>query len=192
MDQRKAWGSRFLILAGLFAVHLGLLAWALLATRTSSVAAASEVPISIVYIPPIQFPRVHAEHTRLEPMRTNVAVGVAPPLFASSTQSGSEAATDGRGSVVNWAAEAHRAVRAFEIRRDHPRTSAISVSMSWEDWVLREHHPGERFKTEGGDWIVWINANCYQVASWDPNAQPLSPDPPPTICREPEAAAHGK
>ena len=64
--------------------------------------------------------------------------------------------------------------------------------MSWEDWVLREHHPGERFKTEGGDWIVWINANCYQVASWDPNAKPLSPDPPPTVCREAEAAAHVK
>src|ERR1700722_17897741 len=117
MDQRTAWGSRSLILAGLLAVHLGLLAWALLATRTSSVAASSEVPINIVYLPPIQFPRVHAEHTRLAPMRTNVAVGVAPQLFASSTQSGSEAAADGRGSVVNWAAEAHRAVRAFEIRR---------------------------------------------------------------------------
>jgi hypothetical protein len=192
MDQRKAWGSRSLILAGLLVAHLGLLAWALLATRTSSVVAPSEIPINIVYVPPIQFPRVYADHTRLEPMRTNVAEGLAPPLFASSTQSGSEAAADGRGSAVNWAAEAHRAVRAFEIRRDHPRTSAISVSMSWEDWVLREHRPGERFKTEGGDWIVWINANCYQVASWDPNAQPLSPDPPPTICREPEAVAQGK
>ncbi len=158
-----------MILAGLLAAHLGLLAWALLATRTSSVVAASEIPINIVYVPPIQFPRVYAEHTRLEPMRTNVAEGLAPPLFASSTQSGSEAAADGRGSAVNWAAEAHRAVRAFEIRRDHPRTSAISVSM-----------------------IVWINANCYQVASWDPNAQPLSPDPPPTICREPAAVAQGK
>ena len=192
MDLRKAWGSRSLILAGLLAMHLGLLAWALLATRTSSVVVSSEIPINIVYLPPIQFPRVYAEHTRLEPMRTNVAVGDAPPLFASSNQSGSGSAADGRGSVVNWAAEAHRAVRAFEIRRDHPRTSAISVSMSWEDWVLREHHPGERFKTEGGDWIVWINANCYQVASWDPNAQPLSPDPPPTVCREPEAVALGK
>lgn len=180
-----------MILAGLVAVHLGLLAWALLATRTSSVVAPSEVPINIVYLPPIQFPRVHAEHTRLEPMRTNVAIGAAPPLFASAAQSGSSSASEGRGSAVNWAAEAHRAVRAFEIRRDHPRTSAISVSMSWEDWVLREHRVGERFKTEGGDWIVWINANCYQVASWDPNAPPLSPDPPPTICREPEAAPHG-
>jgi hypothetical protein len=149
MDQRKAWGSRSLILAGLLAVHLGLLAWALLATRTSSVPAPRKSPSTIVYLPPIQFPRVYAEHTRLEPMRTNVAEGLAPPLFASSTQSGSEAAADGRGSAVNWAAEAHRAVRAFEIRRDHPRTSAISVSMSWEDWVLREHHPGERYKTEG-------------------------------------------
>lgn len=192
MDQRKAWGSRSLILAALLAVHLGLLVWVILATRTSGVASSPETPINIVYLPPIQFPRVYAEHTRLEPMRTNVAVGEAPPLFASSTQSGSEAAADGRGSAVNWAAEAHRAVRAFEIRRDHPRTSAISVSMSWEDWVLREHRLGERFKTEGGDWIVWINANCYQVASWDPNAPPLGPDPPPTICREPEAAARGK
>jgi hypothetical protein len=191
MDQQKALGSRTLILAGLLAVHLALLVWALLASRTTSVTVPSEIPISLVYLPPIQFPRVHAEHTRLEPMRTNVAVGVAPPLFASSSLTGSLSASDGRGSAVNWAAEAHRAVRAFEIRRDHPRTSAISVSMSWEDWVLREHRVGERFKTEGGDWVVWINANCYQVASWDPNAPPLNPDPPPTICRDPEAAPHG-
>jgi hypothetical protein len=192
MDQQKAWGSRSLILLALLAAHLGLLAWAILAARTFRVAAPSEIPINIVYVPPTQFPRVYAEHTRLEPMRTNVAVGEAPPLFASSTQSGTESAADGRGSAVNWAAEAHRAVRAFEIRRDHPRTSAISVSMSWEDWVLREHRLGERFKTEGGDWIVWINANCYQVAGWDPNAPPLTPDPPPTICREAEAAARDK
>jgi hypothetical protein len=182
MDQQNAWGSRSLILAALLAAHLGLLAWAMLASRTSVVGAAAEVPINLVSLPPIQFPRVYAEHTYLEPMRTNIAVGVEPPLFASSAQSGSEAASEGRGSAVNWAAEAHRAVRAYEIRRDHPRTSAITVSMSWEDWVLREHRPGERFKTEGGDWIVWINANCYQVAKWDENGAPLDPNPPPTIC----------
>lgn len=171
-----------MILLALVAVHLGLLAWVVLASRNTIVGAAAEVPINLIYLPPVQAPKVYAEHTRLEPMRTNVAVGAAPPLFASSTQSGSSSASDGRGSAVNWAAEAHRAVRAFEIRRDHPVPSAVSVSMSWEDWVLREHHAGDRFKTESGDWIVWINASCYQVASWQSTAPALGANPPRTIC----------
>ena len=191
MDRQRTWGSRSMILLALLTLHLALIAWVVLASRARNFGGLPELTIDLMYLPPTQALKVRAERARLEPMKTNVAIGAAVPLFNSSSQPGSSSTSDGRGSVVNWVAEAHRAVRAFEIRRDHPRTSAISVSMSWEDWVLREHHPGERFKTQGGDWIVWINANCYQVANWDPNAPPLDPNPTPTICRPPDAVPHG-
>src|SRR5258708_12835523 len=73
--------------------------------------------------------------------------------------------TDGDGAAVNWAAEAPRAVQAVEIRRNHPPSVAISSSTLWTDWWPREHHAGDRFKTESGDWIVWIRASCYQIAT---------------------------
>jgi hypothetical protein len=181
-----------MILAAVIALHLALIAWMVLASRTRGISGASEVAIDLVALPPIQIPRVQAERTRLEPMRTNVAVGLAPPLLASSPDRSTSAAPDGRGSAVNWSAEAHRAVRAFEIRRDHPVPSTVSVSMSWEEWVLREHHAGDRFKTESGDWIVWINANCYQVASWQSTEPAFGANPPRTVCPPKNGAARAE
>jgi hypothetical protein len=73
---------------------------------------------------------------------------------------------NGEGSGVDWAAEARRALQAFEIR-SHQATASRSVSGRPEDdhWPLHaQHHAGERFKTENGDWMVWIDANCYEIA----------------------------
>jgi hypothetical protein len=82
-------------------------------------------------------------------------------------------------------AEAHRAVRAFEIRRDQSKNSALSVSSAWDEQGSREHHAGDRSKTEGGDWIVWINSDCYQIASWRSGAPVSAAISPRTICRTP-------
>jgi hypothetical protein len=80
-------------------------------------------------------------------------------------------------------AEAHRAVRAFEIRRDQSKNSALSVSSAWDEPGSREHHAGDRSKTESGDWIVWINSDCYQIASWRSGTPVSAANSPRTICR---------
>ena len=92
---------------------------------------------------------------------------------------------------MNWSAEAHRAVRAYEIRRNQSSNSALSVSSSLDEMGFREHHAGDQMKTAGGDWIVWINDNCYQVAGWRSNATAAGAVLPQTICRNPGASAHG-
>jgi len=181
MDDANAWGkSRPIILFVVLALHLAIVALLVAASRTLTVGVSKEHSIEVMLIPPTKVPKVRAENARPQRLSTNIAIALAPPVLNSSLQSGPSFSPDGRGSAVNWAAEAHRALRAFEIRRDQPPSSAISVSSSLDDWWPGEHHVGDQFKTDSGDWIVWINANCYQIASWHSNA--MSASPARTIC----------
>ena len=181
MDDANARGkSRPIVFFVVLTLHLAILALLVSASRTLSVGESAERSIEVMLIPPTKAPKVRAENTRRERLSTNIAIALAPPVLNSSVQSGASSSPDGRGSAVNWAAEAHRALRAFEIRRDQPPSSAISVSSSLDDWWPGEHHAGDKFKTDSGDWIVWINANCYQIASWHSNA--MSKSPPVTVC----------
>jgi hypothetical protein len=183
MDEPNAWGtSRSIVLLVVLALHLAMLVLFVVASRTRNIAASTAHSIEIMVLPPTKAPKVRAENVRPQRLSTNIAMGLAPPVLNSSSQAGPSSGPDGRGSAVNWAAEAHRAVRAFEIRRDRPPNNAMSVSSLWDEWWPREHHAGDRFKTDSGDWIVWVNADCYQVASWHSNATVLNASPPQTIC----------
>jgi hypothetical protein len=181
--------SRPIVFFVVLTLHLAIVALLVSASRTLSVGVSTERSIEVMLIPPRKVPKVRAENTRRERLSTNIAIALAPPVLNSSLQSGSSSSPDGHGSAVNWAAEAHRALRAFEIRRDQPPSSAISVSTSLDDWWPGEHHAGDQFKTDSGDWIVWINANCYQIASWHSNAMGVSP--PHTICPPQRRAPRG-
>ena len=181
MDDANPLGkSRPIIFFVVLALHLAIVAVLVAASRHLRVGVPTEHSIEVMLIPPAKVPKVRAENTHPERLSTNVAVALAPPAFNSSLQSGAASSPDGHGSAVNWAAEAHRALRAFEIRRDQPPSSAISVSSALDDWWPGVHHAGDQFKTDSGDWIVWINANCYQIASWHSNAMGASP--PRTVC----------
>jgi hypothetical protein len=181
MDEANVRGkSQPIILLVVLALHLGVIVLLVAASRTRSMLPSTEHSVEVMLIPPAKAPKVRAENTRPERLSTNIAVALAPPALNSSLQSGASSSPDGHGSAVNWAAEAHRALRAFEIRRDQPPSSAISVSSALDDWWPGEHHAGDQFKTDSGDWIVWVNANCYQIASWHSNAMGASP--PRTIC----------
>jgi hypothetical protein len=177
MDESNVWGAqRFVTLLVVLALHLGVLALLLMISPTRIPAVATNNSVELMFFPPT---KVRFDHAR--PQRLNVATAVAvtlPGLTAPSLAPPSSGA-DGNAAAVNWVAEAHRAVQAVEIRRNHPPNVAISAS-PWSDWWPREHHAGDRYKTENGDWIVWISANCYQVARWGPGA--FGSTPSPTIC----------
>jgi hypothetical protein len=183
MDEPNVWRkSRSIILLVVLALHLTLVALLVAESRTLSLAVPAEPSIEVTLIPPVKAPKVRAENIRPERLSTNIAIALAPPVLTSSSQSGPSSAPDGHGSAVNWAAEAHRALRAFEIRRDQPPNSAMSVSSPLDEWWPRDHHAGDQIKTESGDWIVWINADCYQIASSRSNATTLGASSSRTIC----------
>jgi hypothetical protein len=174
------------VLVIVFALHLATLALLLAQSRTVHIAGAAE-SIELVFLPPVNPPQVRIENPRPQRWSTNIAAALVPPLLNSSTQTGPGSAPEGQGPAVTWAAEAHRAVRAFEIRGHQTSNSALSVSSSLDESGSREHHAGDQMKTTNGDWIVWINANCYQIASWHSDAPAVGAISPKTICRHPAA-----
>jgi len=175
------------VLFVVLAAHLATLALLLAHSRTLNVASTAEHSIELVVLPPVKPPELKIENTRPQHWSTNIPVALAPPALNSSSETGPASAPDGRGSAVNWAAEAHRAVRAFEIRTHQTTNSALSVSSSLDVTGSREHHAGDELKTASGDWIVWINADCYQIASWHSDAPDFGAISPRTICRSPAA-----
>jgi hypothetical protein len=183
--------SRYIVFVVVLAFHLALLGLILAESQTRNVIPSPERPIEITFLPPNKVREVRIEHTRPKPMSTNVSIALAPPLFNSSSERGSSSAPAGHGSTVNWTAEAHRAIRAFEIRRDQPQNSDMSPLSRWDEWWTHEHHAGDQGKTPDGDWIVWIDANCYQVASWHSNASALSAGPGQTVCQPESNAPQG-
>lgn len=169
------------------ALHLALLALILTASRTWRIDPAQR-PIELVFLAPLKTPRVMIENARPRNLGTSLAVVPAPSVPNTALQMGSAYPSDGHGSAVNWAAEARRAVRAFEIRENQPTNSYQSVSSSLGEADPLGHHGGDQLKTANGDWIVWINANCYQIASWHSGVTALGAFSPQTICRDPGGA----
>src|ERR1700737_5198232 len=106
MDEQKAWGtSRSIVLFVVLALHLAMLGLLVVASRTRNIAASTEHPIELMFLPPTKVPKVRAENTRPQHLSTNIAIALSPPVLNSSSESGPSSAPDGHGSAVNWAAE---------------------------------------------------------------------------------------
>jgi hypothetical protein len=108
-----------------------------------------------------------------------------PPSPSISETPALQTSSVGRGSGVYWTLEARRALNAFEIRQHQPVVNKSVSTQPEEDnwWPRGPHRAGERFKTADGDWIVWIDANCYQVASPGPSIYAPGATLPRTVCR---------
>lgn len=189
IERMPAKTLRPVVLFVVLALHLAALALLLAHSRTLNIARTAEHPMELVVLAPVKPPKVTIENAQPQRLRTNIAVALAPPALNSSSPPGPGSAPDGQGTTVNWAAEAHRAVRAFEIRGHQTTNSALSVSSSLDVTGSREHHAGDQLKTASGDWIVWISADCYQIASWHSDVPAFGE--PTIICRKPAAHPPG-
>ncbi len=186
MDESNSWGvSRYVALLVVVALHLAFIAALMMTARTGELPASTDSFVQLLYLPPVTFPRVRSEVARPRQLRgdtavptpTPVRIDVPSPLLSPRPASSS----DGSGLGVDWAAEARRAQRAFEIRNYQPPINRSVSLMPWEDngWPPAQHQTGDRFKNANGDWMVWINASCYQLASSGPKTYAVLPQ---TIC----------
>ncbi|MDP9089968.1 MAG: hypothetical protein M3O26_14655 [Pseudomonadota bacterium] len=199
MDKPNAFGtSRRIALFVVLALHFGLLALIVMASRTQHYGVSAEQALELLYLPAVRVPQVRADafnyprpKTDSAMAKTDIRTPLAPPLGSSSLMLGSSS-TPGGGSAVNWAAEAHRAIKAFEIRRDQPQDPAQSVSATWDEWWPRQHHAGDQYKTESGDWIVWISADCYQIAVAHSNPSAVTTSSPQTVCPQKGVSPRGE
>jgi hypothetical protein len=185
MAESSVWGSsRYFTLLLVLVIHVAVIALLVMGSRTSIGVASASPPIELMWLPPTKVPSVRIDGAPSPHLHANLSISLtAPELDPSSSSAPAPSAADHGGSGVNWAAEAHRAVQAFEIRRDQQVNHSTLGSSPWDGWLpRRERHAGDRFRTDSGDWIVWINADCYQVASWHAGAPAQDATQTPTIC----------
>jgi hypothetical protein len=117
---------RFLTLVVVAVLHAALIALMLMTGVGHRILHVSSQPIELIYIPTLPPPPVRADSGRPRRLRPEVALSPAAPLIASSAPPAVNSfGPASRGSGVDWLAEAHRAVKAYEIRRDHPSDNAL-------------------------------------------------------------------
>jgi hypothetical protein len=174
------WGVLFLVAA----VHLGLIA-TLLSTAGNPAAHAPLPAVHVLFLAPTRPPPIRSEHALPQFVNWGVDRQVAFPTLAS-TPAGeappSATSSDGTGAGVGWAAEARRALNAYEIRSHLPPTNNSVSGDQAEVWLRQAHHAGDRLKTANGDWIVWLDAKCYQLATSAQAGWAQAPVIPPVIC----------
>jgi hypothetical protein len=187
MNESKHWAvSRYAALAVVLILHASLLAALLLTPRIRGLPASRASAVELVLLAPVNPPKARTTPAALKRLGGDAAITIAVPVPDSPSLPASAApasSSTGDGSGVDWTAEARRALQAFEIRTNQV-SSNKSVSGRPEDdnWLPNaQHRPGELLKTASGDWIVWINANCYEIATAGPHV--VGAALPETICR---------
>lgn len=193
MDESNKWGlPRYLTLLLVLSLHMALLALFIMHSRDAMLLESMNPPIELMVMPPATLPKIRAENSPPH-MRGDTGISIAAPILDSYSMSPSASGSEGSGSSVNWAAEARRAVRAFDIRSHQPplhdSLSSTPADDNW--WPRTPHHAGEQYKIANGDWIVWINASCYQVASSGSPAYTLDSTLRQTICPGKRGASAG-
>jgi len=179
----SAWNApRWSAVIAVLVLHLAVVALLLMGSRSPPGFPSDSPGIEVMVLPPPKMPTARADGAHLQRLKVDSGISLDPPSLDFSWQSVPAGGSDGGTPGVNWAAEARRAVKAFEIRRDQQVThETLGISL-WDSWLARQpHHAGERLRTENGDWIVWIDSDCYQVAHWHPG-RPQETDPPTTTC----------
>jgi hypothetical protein len=193
MHDSTGWAPRrFMALAVVLAFHAAVIAMLLTTSRVGPASATSARSVELLYLPPVSIPKVRAENPaprRVVGLKSRTIA--LPALDSPMLSAASASSSDGSGSGVDWAAEARRALQAYDIRQSQPANhhsiSSDPVEEAW--WPQGPHHAGDKFKTPSGDWIVWVSDNCYQVASPGLNSYVPGAVVAQTICPAPSAQA---
>ncbi len=148
------------------ALHCAVLIALWLYSPATPLGGSAPRPIELLYLPAPAPARIRPQNLSPHRIGSDAATSIAPPVFGALSMAPSTAGSNGKGAGVDWDAEARRALQAFEIRSEKgsPRPSNSSAAAEDDWWPRAQHHAGEQYKTETGDWIVWINSSCYQVA----------------------------
>jgi hypothetical protein len=146
MDASTKWGPlRYATLLVVLVLHLVLFAALMMTSRVSTLSASTQQSVQLLLLPPATVPKVRSENAHPAGF-TGDAIKIAPPVLKSPSTSISPApasSSDGSGSGVDWAAEARRALRAFEIRSHQtPYKNSVSGKPGEDNWwPINSKHP---------------------------------------------------
>jgi len=122
-------------------------------------------PIELVYLPPATTPKTRPMLGLPHSQEAEVLTPTPPsPITFSLPALPSESG----GPPIDWASEAQEVANAGSggnVRSldRHRKSESRQPSISF--FVDRPaHHAGEQFKTDDGQWIVFVSDDCYQIA----------------------------
>ena len=192
MTDTKHWTvSRYAALAVVLILHAGLFAALLMMPRIGGLPAADMSAVELLLLAPATPPKARTTPAALKRLSGDAAKTIAVPVPDSPSlpsNSGAASPSRGDGSGVDWTAEARRALQAYDIRTNQlAGNKSVSGRPEDDSWLPNTHRAGEPLKTASGDWIVWINANCYKIATSGP--QVIGAALPQTICRRHSSGA---
>ncbi|HEX3848505.1 MAG TPA: hypothetical protein VHV81_14075 [Steroidobacteraceae bacterium] len=174
-QQSRRWtASRYTTLLAVLAGHVLVIALMCLAPGRAPPSSAPFDTVELIQLPRPDLPTIKAPNNPKRQLRAALFVPPAPRIGESQPapdEPASDRSSEGSGKGVDWAAEARRAVHAFDIRNDRllAMDSPYGVPAFDNGWLYVRHRAGEQFKTANGDWIVWLDANCYQIADAAPS-----------------------
>jgi hypothetical protein len=190
MDEPDAWGiSRYFTLMMVLLGHLAVLVAWILASRSSVIfVSAAKQPLTVIVYPVSPQPKKRLVEVRPQRLSGDLKEWLAPVTLQAPSlppvSSAPDGGAGGYGAGPDWNAEARRAVQAYEIRSRLPSPgNLISGSPGDDRWWRRPHKVGDKYKTPTGDWVVWINTRCYQVATAATRSA-TNLQAPATVCPE--------
>jgi len=190
MDEPKRWGARrFLTLLAVLFMHAALFVTLTLFGHVDQGAQAPREAVQLTLIEPLPMPQLLAQNPPLRSLNRNTVLRIGATdldSFAPRLALPATGAVEGSGSGVDWSAEARRALQAYEIRKRQPQPYDVVANEPAEEgwWPRAQHQAGQQFKTAAGDWIVWINDDCYQIATPLVVVSAPGATQSETVCRE--------
>ncbi len=168
MGEPRTWGlSRFMALLAVLALHVAVLGFLITTSRNDDLSASTQ-SLELMFLSPARVPGLRVASALPQSLGADSAISAKSPLLTVPALPPVAAADDGAAQGVDWAAEAHRAAEAAA-RNDAgsaggtAKPAAPSAGSDW--WQRPQHHGGDQFKTDTGDWIVWTSSKCFQIAS---------------------------
>src|SRR5271163_1860588 len=143
-ESNQGAAKRGAILAAVLIAHAAVFAALLMTSRTGARPAPQANAVELVFLAPANPPKVRGAAASPRRSSGEVALVIAPPVpdspslpLAASTSS----SYGGDGSGVDWAAEARRALQAFEIRRNQfSAGKSVSGRPEDENWLPNVQH----------------------------------------------------
>jgi hypothetical protein len=172
MEDSESWRrARIVIMLAVIALHAVLVGMLVKFDGTRRATTLASRPIQVRFLPPIAAPVIRPG----SPLEGSFKeFNVAAPTLPSLTLVPIVSSEDDSSNSVDWAAEARIVAAASAAGVPHrpfgshvPSGTASSPGAGPSS--SPEHKAGDQYRTENGDWVVFVTKNCYQISSSIPN-----------------------
>jgi hypothetical protein len=169
MGESRVWGfSQFMAVLAVLALHAVMLAILVMTSGTPEFSASQPQSIELMYLASSRAPGLRLDGALPQRSSADNAIALTSPVLNVPPLPEESPAADNIGAAIDWAAEAHRVAEAAAkgmagSASDKTKSASPSAAAGW--WQPPQHHAGDQFRTDTGDWIVWTSSKCFVVAS---------------------------